>query len=280
MQIVVRLVAVKNRLYMLMVYEPKCRADMPLVRKFLDSFEATEPAGPLPPVAAADNFDGVMAYWDFDDGIKDNRALDLMPSRLHATLRGVQPGDGVRKKGVVFGGAGSFMDLGPSPLLDFKEKSGFAIACWFRTTVAEESTLLSFRNDNPQDKTGITVKVAARSLWAEVTMSDPKLGVRTKKLGGLTKSLKNRWAHFVLMRTPPHALHVYIDGIRRPIEVEEFDPCPGSITTKIRRVGEGFHGTLDEICIYNRPLLGPDLQALAGKVPNWVDSPLRVFRRE
>jgi hypothetical protein len=238
---------------------------------------AREPAPKAPPPELphkvpppATDFPGLIGYWPFEDDGPMQRVADRSGNGNDGKAIGAGRVEGVRGRALAFADRG-YLDYGSRPGLDVPDGGPFTVACWVKTT-ADKGTVVSQRH-NKDEGARIGLALSGGHAQALVRRSG---GVFSPSVDGKAVVNNGRWHHLAVLRSGKN-VELYVDG-----ELDaSFVPAdgPGPITTNLRAVGRDgwdyqagkrgpemcFTGAVDEVCIFNRALLGSEIRALAGR---------------
>ena len=247
---------------------PAPKQDGPLAGKGPDD----SPADLLPPKVPppATDFEGLLAYWPFEDGKPGESVADLSPNRINGRAVGGSSVEGIRGKALHLSNPYCF-DYTADHRLNFPAGADFTLACWVKTASAN-GMLLSQRNSR-EGGAVIDVLLAGGQVQAQVRQDK---GFFHLQIASQSRINDNRWHHWALLRRG-QVVELFVDG--RHAAAGSGNEVNSPITTDLRTLGrEGFWesqgrrgaetyftGDVDEFCIFNRALDPDEIQTLAGR---------------
>jgi hypothetical protein len=218
--------------------------------------------------AGAGGLPGLLAYWPLDEG-QGNSAKDASGGGSSATLHGGEWVQGVKGTAVRLGGKSDYVDLGSQPRLNFPADGPFTIAIWFATR--SNGVLCSFRR---QRSLFPVIELSVRQGRLTGWVRDDRSGFGGARLTGGAGN-DGKWHHAALVRQGDGTIELFLDGASQGHA--RGTNSGGPITTDLRTLGcdrvrlaqekaPGFlAGSLDEICVYHRPLSQAEIVSLAAR---------------
>jgi hypothetical protein len=207
--------------------------------------------------------EGLVAYYPFNGD-----ANDATGNKLHGFLEGPTPTAnrfGKPNQAIAFDGKDDGVSL-PNQL--FNKLDAFTYSTWLNLDISDKSqTILSLANKNEQNALTILLEDAKFRLWfrQEVRAS----------LSVSPVSFVKQWKQIVVTRGASSAtFKVYINGVQKSnltfsknVAVV-VDPRGAWLGQEQDSVGGGFevrqafHGSMDDVRIYNRALSGAEVKSL------------------
>ncbi len=220
---------------------------------------------------AATQFQGLVAYWPFEDDNPAALVADVSKNGNDAKAFGATRVDGIRGKALAFD-KDAFFDYGSHPSLNFP--GPFTFACWVKTQSA--SGMLISQRHSRDDGADIDLFLAGGRLKAHVRRDK---GFFAVLIEGNVQVNDDRWRHCALVRSEKSA-QLFVDGA--PVGSNWGNEAEGPITTDMRSLClerrwqmQGKHDHLgvpmsltaavDELYIFNRALAPEEIRALAGR---------------
>jgi hypothetical protein len=301
-QMVARLLAVDNRMYTLLAGGRDFAPNHADVRRFFESFRHMPPA-----IIAPTQLKGLVCYWGFNE--KDGtHALEGSGNGRDAEIVAAERVPGMLGNALKFDGKG-YLKVKPGiPLANDEGRVGWTLAGWFKASATQKSTILWLSAKHPGplrdwdkdwrdivfavglDGADLKAGFGSRRLLTQAFDRDapkpPEPKPSDKKDKGERPSVEiekaapydasniavfsrandDRWHHFAITTVGGNAL--FIDGkLRANFKAELL------FKAEEIHIGANFVGLLDEICIFHPGLQAPEIQALAGKNPDYVDPP-------
>lgn len=228
---------------------------------------------PLPPPKIpppATDFDGLLAYWPFEDDDPSALVADVSKTGNDGKAFGAQQVEGIRGKALALN-ENVFLDYGTHPSLNFRAGGDFTFACWMKST--SKSGMLISQRHSKDDGPEIDFFFVDGRLEAHVREDKGTWHLAIQTKGAVND---DRWHHCALVRFSGEFM-IFRDGA--PAGRNSGKQTAGAITTDLRAVGferrwgkRGmlrWPGTLtaaiDEVCIFGRALAPAEIQALAGR---------------
>jgi Concanavalin A-like lectin/glucanases superfamily len=228
-------------------------------------------AGPKPPPATA--YQGLVAYWAFDEG-RGITTLDASPNRLRGRLFGARWVPGIRGQALEFNGVSTYVDLGTSPVLNFPANTAFTVAAWVKSD-DRRGAIVSFRNAT-QDNPALDIHLQNKAVVVEARQD--RGAILADVLRSPASIRPGQWHHFAVVRDARGTLELFLDGAS--VGRKSAIASRGDITTNLHCLGfekhwqqRGFKdmdsrwlgGAVDEFCVFNRALSGGEVAGLAGR---------------
>jgi Concanavalin A-like lectin/glucanases superfamily len=216
----------------------------------------------------ATEFPGLLGYWPLDEGAGDT-AGDVSGNNPPATLIKADWTKGVRGNALEISGAGSFLEYGASPKLNFANQAPFTICAWVRTE-RRDGTILSQRNRRDEGA-DFDVTLAGGRLFVALRADGTGAGFPAEIAGRVISD--GEWHHFAVTRDVANTMELFVDG-----DTQGRSVARGAVTTDLRTLGSerywvtirrgpgnpDFQGSIDEFCIFDRPLTLVEIRRLAG----------------
>jgi hypothetical protein len=220
--------------------------------------------------AAASELEGLLGYWDFDEG-QGEKAADNSGNGINGKVQASWI-RGVRGKALWFKDRGDSFNYGASWKFNYAAGAPFTYAGWVQTR-AQEGIIVSQRNS---EDGGANIEIAVKDGKISFMACQDKgeRGEPVRVTGGVVND--GDWHHFACARTKNGILRLYLDG--RAAGDATGDKAKGAITTDWRTLGvemywvkvrQGGHpylsGCVDEFCIFDHELSVKDVRKLAGR---------------
>lgn len=195
-----------------------------------------------------------IAHWTMDEFTAAGDVRDVTGNGLDGFLYGVELGEGVEGQGLVFDGLNDFMRVAADSRLDLA--GDFTVSGWARTATPAHEPLGAFLDRG--GAAGYSIGLATDS--GRIRLEGPVPGAPALTAAVLDPDV---WHHFAVVRQGPRWL-VYLDGQLR----DEVDGSSAALGIGAdlylgndESLGRDFHGTLDEIRIYDRGLTRTEIQS-------------------
>jgi len=197
---------------------------------------------------------GLVAYLPFN-----GNSIDASGNGNHGGVNGAgltNDRHGNENSAYSFDGKDDFIDLGNQPEFNFG-KGDFSLSCWVQHAEGLNRGFISKRSPRyqpPGYALGEHQNYALASIW------DPGEDRPVETEGG--KSLADGGWHQVSAIFDRDAnLVIYVDGV--PVATRDISGESGSIDNdESLKISSRFHGSIDEVRIYNRALSAGEVKAL------------------
>jgi hypothetical protein len=233
---------------------------------------------PLTLKTIANVSEGLIAHWSFDEG-SGGVARDEALEGHGATLRGGKWVAGKNGSAVQLS-AGSYVDVGSAPQLNFSAGSPFTYAGYFKTR-AEYGSIVSHRNDSDEGADldiaiGCNGGAAVPGRLMVLVRPNGKMIHPYCQITGAQVN-DDSWHHFAVTRNTEGLVELFLDGVSQG--KSRTDLSGGAITTNLRAFGSErywamiksagplagmhFEGALDDFRVYSRVLSISEIQQLS-----------------
>lgn len=213
------------------------------------------------PVFAQGLREGLVSYWNFDDGAGDtvHDVVGNSDGTIDGTPKWV---DGKIGGGLEFDGTTNFVDCGADESLNITET--LTLAAWIKVDI--------FVNWAGIVTKGINNSPYAMQIWSDGALrfspnwGDPAGGVGSGSFNTDSKIPRAQWAHIAITYDGTKAMF-YINGIPDALEVDRaftFGTNEESLIMGADFPGgdEYYDGVIDEVYIYDRALTQAEIQKL------------------
>lgn len=213
--------------------------------------------------------DNLIAYWPFEEGQGDS-TLDWSGRGTTGTLvSSPQWSSGVTGNALLFSGS-NHVDFGNNSLYDFGSNA-FSISLWARPEVNSydnSAVMLMKMND---DKIGGSAK--ADEGWAFAMNTSNRLSLvitddTHHNVQSPSALIQDQWVHLVSVREQGGGAKLFINGVQVYSSTTKFANEKALGTTKSLKLAYNsygprtFHGSLDEVRIYNRAITADEVGRL------------------
>ncbi len=229
-------------------------------RAELAKTEALKHAGSRRVVNPGGNEPGLIGWWGFDEPAGSQVAIDGSGHRLGGVLRRIARSPQGKSGGALLCDGGCVL-VAPSPLLN--PENGLSLECWVKANKSGQgNNWMVNRVLSGGTSTGFRLGVLNDCPCFEIPLTD-----FSHHLTSNTPLTAGKWVH-ICGTFDNQTMRLYVDGELKgemerpgPVHTNEFNLCIGNYT-------EGhsayFHGLLDDVKLYNRPLSADEVKKHAG----------------
>jgi hypothetical protein len=215
---------------------------------------------------------GMTSYWKLEDGSGSVFHDSKLLNHAHCSFDCPLPGTGRVGEGQLFSRS-TCIGVAGDDTFDWTNEDSYTIEFWFKkesSMVASQEIMVGRSNSNGTVRWMVGIKPSDGKSVAFFSMRGTIAPSATVSLSSTKKIHDDEWHHIAVVRDTRAGKNIwklYFDGIIEDEHVGSFNKvfdshaplCFGNLDCAISDQQLQFHGLLDEIAIYNRPLSGAEV---------------------